>query len=44
MLHGWSTEEPVDAAIIPIGLDRRLQAPQEFGMTDNIQDATSVRD
>jgi hypothetical protein len=41
---GQSAKELVDAAIIAIVSDGRLQAPQEFGMTDNIQDAASVRD
>jgi hypothetical protein len=37
-------EEVVDAAIFAIAFDGPPQAPQEFGMTDNIQDAASVRD
>jgi hypothetical protein len=40
---GQSAEELVDAAIIAIVSDGRPQAPQEFGMTDNTQDAASVR-
>jgi hypothetical protein len=39
-----SAEELVDAAIIAIISDGRPHTPQEFGMTDNIQDAASVRD
>jgi hypothetical protein len=44
VLLGQSMEELVNATIIAIGSNRCPQAPQEFGMTDNIQDAASVRD
>jgi hypothetical protein len=44
VLLGQSTEELVGAAIVAIGSDRGSQAPQEFGMTDNIQDTASLWD
>jgi hypothetical protein len=44
VLSGQSTKKPVNTTTITIGSDRSSHAPQEFGMTDNIQDAVSVRD
>lgn len=44
VLRRQSMKELVNMTIIAIGSDRCSHAPQEFGMTDNIQDATSMRD
>jgi hypothetical protein len=44
VLRRQPTKKLINTTIITIGSDRRSHAPQEFGMTDNIQDATSVRD
>ena len=44
VLRRQSMKKLVNTTIITIGSDRCSRAPQEFGMTDNIQDATSMRD
>jgi hypothetical protein len=44
VLRRQPTKKLINTTIIAIGSDRCPHAPQEFGMTDDIQDATSVRD
>jgi len=44
VLRRQSMKKLINTTIITIGSDRCSHAPQEFGMTDDIQDATSMRD
>jgi hypothetical protein len=44
VLRRQSMKKLINTTIIVIGSDRCSHAPQEFGMTDNIQDANSMRD